>query len=305
MPFETSPDPEFIWLSEKHKEALASLKYAIQENKGFLLLTGDIGTGKTTLINCFLNENNTDAIVAAIPDPDLSIPDFFLLLSKEFKLNMKQYAKLINIFFVGQNELYELIMEEQNKALRQRISVHYNIEPLSEPETQDYIKHRLRIAGSEKEIFSPEAICKIFSFSKGYPRLINAICDRALLSGYVSDIKKIDVTIIKKCANELIIPGEGDNTNNADQKELAAKVDERSIITRYPRADQEGLSSDVNEQKFLVQKKSKSVLRTITPILPYLIAAGLVLFIWMGLLGISYEYLINIWVIIKDIALNP
>jgi general secretion pathway protein A len=340
MPFETSPDPNFIWLSEKHKEALASLKYGIQENKGFLLLTGDIGTGKTTLINCFLNENNTDAIVASIPDPDLSIPDFFLLLSKEFKLNMefnakgkfliqfenfllntyseqkkaqirllsnieKQYAKLINIFFVGQNELYELIMEEQNKALLQRIAVHYNIEPLSEPETQDYIKHRLSIAGSEKEIFSPEAICKIFSFSKGYPRLISAICDRALLSGYVSDIKKIDVTIIKKCANELIIPGEGDNTNNADQKELAAKVDERSIITRYPRADQEGLSSDVNEQKFLVQKKSKSVLRTITPILPYLIAAGLVLFIWMGLLGISYEYLINIWVIIKDIALNP
>jgi general secretion pathway protein A len=356
MPFETSPDPEFIWLSEKHKEALASLKYAIQENKGFLLLTGDIGTGKTTLINCFLNENNTDAIVAAIPDPDLSIPDFFLLLSKEFKLNMeyntkgkfliqfenfllntyseqkkalliideaqrlnqqlleqirllsnieKQYAKLLNIFFVGQNELHELIMEEQNKALRQRIAVHYNIEPLTEPETQDYIIHRLRIAGSEEEIFSPETIYEIFSFSKGYPRLINAICDRALLSGYVSDIKKIDETIIKKCANELIIPGEKGDTHNADQKGLAVKVDEKSIITRYPRADQEGISADVNEQKFLVQKKSKSVLRTITPILPYLIAIGLVLFIWIGLLSISYEYLINIWVIIKDIALNP
>src|SRR5210317_1239351 len=88
MPFETSPDPEFIWMGEKHKEALASLKYGIQENKGFLLLTGDIGTGKTTLINCLLNENDTDAVFASIPDPDLSNADFFLLLSEEFKLNV-------------------------------------------------------------------------------------------------------------------------------------------------------------------------------------------------------------------------
>ena len=87
-PFETSPHPRFFWLSAKHKEALASLKYGIQENKGFLLLTGDIGTGKTTLINCFLNENDTDAIVASIPDPDLSIADFFLLLSNEFNINL-------------------------------------------------------------------------------------------------------------------------------------------------------------------------------------------------------------------------
>ncbi len=214
MPFETSPDPKFIWLSEKHKEALASLKYGIQENKGFLLLTGDIGTGKTTLINCFLNEKGTDAIVASIPDPDLSILDFFLLLTKEFNLNMdfntkgefliqfenfllntyseqkkalliideaqrlnkqlleqirllsnieKHYAKLINIFFVGQNEVNELIKDERNKALRQRIAVHYNIDPLTEPETREYIKHRLTISGSEEEIFSSKAIYEIFS----------------------------------------------------------------------------------------------------------------------------------------------
>ena len=86
-PFETSPDPKFFWLSEKQKEALASLKYGIQENKGFLLLTGDIGTGKTTLLNCFLNENDIDAVIASIPDPDLSIVDFFKLLSKEFNIN--------------------------------------------------------------------------------------------------------------------------------------------------------------------------------------------------------------------------
>jgi len=282
-PFETSPDPKFIWLSEKHKEALAALKYGIQENKGFLLLTGDIGTGKTTLINCFLNENDTDAIVASIPDPDLSIADFFLLLSNKFNFNMdfntkgefliqfedflrntyseekkalliideahrlhqqlleqirllsnieKQNVKLINIFFVGQNELYDLIMDEQNKALRQRISVNYKIETLTESETEEYIKHRLGVAGTEEEIFSPDAIYEVFSFSKGYPRLINIICDRAMLTGYVIGVKKIDGKIVNKSADELIIPGVRDDTHNAGLRKLeVAKEQERDRST--------------------------------------------------------------------------
>jgi general secretion pathway protein A len=315
MPFETSPDPKFIWLSEKHKEALASLKYGIQENKGFLLLTGDIGTGKTTLINCFLNENDTDAIVASIPDPDLSIADFFLLLSKEFNISIdfdtkgefliqfenflyntyseekkalliideaqrlnqqlleqirllsnieRQDVKLINIFFVGQNELYELIMDEQNKALRQRIAVHYNIEPLTEPETRVYIKHRLRVSGSEKEIFSPEAIYEIFSFSKGYPRLINTICDRVLLTGYILDIKNIDSKIAKKCADELLLPGERDDTRKAHQERLEVEANEETPFTWDPLEELEVHKVNVIEQKSAFQKQLKSDLLKIT-----------------------------------------
>jgi len=109
-------------------------------------------------------------------------------------------------------------MDEQNKALRQRIAVHYNIEPLTESETHDYIEHRIRIAGSEKKIFYPDAIYEIFSFSKGYPRLINTICDQALLTGYVLGSKKIDGKIVKKCAEELIIPGGRDETRNVKLK---------------------------------------------------------------------------------------
>jgi general secretion pathway protein A len=332
-PFETSPDPRFIWLSEKHKEALASLKYGIQENKGFLLLTGDIGTGKTTLINYFLKEIDTDAIIASIPDPDLCIVDFFQLLSKEFNMNIdfdtkgdfliqfeeflhntyseekkalliideaqrlnqplleqirllsnieKQYSKLINIFLVGQNELHELIMDEQNRALRQRIAVHYNIEPLTEPETRDLIKHRLSIAGSEEEIFSPEAIYEIFSFSKGYPRLINTICDRALLTGYVLDIKKIDMKIVKKCADELIIPGEREDTRSADQEELEVNVSEKTPFTRDPGAEQEELKVDVNEQKNTLQKQPKWELLLITVVFVIWIATVLSLYTWLG-----------------------
>jgi len=255
-PFEESPDPRFFWLSEKHKEALASLKYGIQENKAFILINGDIGTGKTSLINYFLLDNDIDAIVAALPDPDLNIYDFFKLVTKEFNIKLdsntkgdfliqfeqflqttysgkkkvlliideaqrlnqqlmeqirllsnieRNYSKLINVFLVGQNEVIDMIKDVKNKALRQRLTVHYTIEPLTEPETQEYIRHRLSVAGSETEIFSPEANHEIFSFSKGYPRLINIICDRALLTGYVSETKKITGEIVKQCADDLKI----------------------------------------------------------------------------------------------------
>jgi general secretion pathway protein A len=163
-PFEESLDPRFFWLSEKHKEAFACFKHGIQENNAFLLLNGDIGTGKSTLINYFLLNNDIDAIVATIPDPDLSISDFFRLLSKEFKIDIdlntkkdflikfehflqnaysegkkvlliideaqklnqqlmeqicllsnieREEVKLINIFFVGQNEVLDLINDEK------------------------------------------------------------------------------------------------------------------------------------------------------------------------------------------------
>jgi general secretion pathway protein A len=333
MPFETSPDPKFLWLSEKHKEALASLKYGIQENKGFLLLTGDIGTGKTTLINCFLKENGTNAIITSIPDPDLSIVDFFVLLSLEFNINMdfdtkgdfliqfenflhntyserkkalliideaqrlnqqlleqirlltnieRQDAKLINIFFVGQNELHELILDERNKALRQRIAVHYNIEPLTELETLDYIKHRLRVAGSEEEIFSPDAISEIFSFSKGYPRLINTICDRALLTGYISDKKNIDSKIAKKCADELLLPGERDDIRKAHQERLEVEVNDETSFTWDSREELEVHKLNVIEQKNAFQKQLKSDLLKITVVFAVWISTVLSFYALLG-----------------------
>jgi general secretion pathway protein A len=334
MPFEASPDPKFLWLSEKHKEALASLKYGIQENKGFFLLTGDIGTGKTTLINCFLNENDTNAIITSISDPDLSIVDFFVLLSIEFNINMdfetkgdfliqfenflhntyserkkalliideaqrlnqqlleqirlltnieRQDAKLINIFFVGQNELHELIMDGRNKALRQRIAVHYNIEPLTEPETMDYIKHRLRVAGSEEEIFSPDAISEIFSFSKGYPRLINTICDRALLTGYILDTKNIDSKIAKKCADELLLPGERDDTRKEHQERLEVEVNEEARFTWDPREEREVHKVNIIEQKNAFQKRLKSDLLKISVVFAVWISTVLSFYVLLGL----------------------
>jgi general secretion pathway protein A len=114
--------------------------------------------------------------------------------------------KLLNIFFVGQSEFNQLIRDGRNRAFRQRISVNYQLEPLSKPETAKYIQHRLRRAGATQEIFKPNAVREVFNFSRGYPRLINVICDYALVTGYSQGLKKIGAGVIKGCAKDLEIP---------------------------------------------------------------------------------------------------
>ena len=256
-PFQITTDPRFLWLGEKHSEALATLKYGILEDKGFLLLTGDVGTGKTALIKLLVKSIDISAIVATIPDPGLEAADFFNILAEEFKMDrrfaskgdfliyFKQFLlkantseqkvlliideaqrlhhdlleqirllsnielenrKLINIFFVGQTEFNQTLLDETNKAVRQRITVHYHIEPLAEPETKQYIHHRLSVAGCKSEIFTLDAMRRIHVFSSGYPRLINIICDHALLTGYAGGTKVIDVNLIRDCEKELRLP---------------------------------------------------------------------------------------------------
>jgi len=273
MPFQITTDPRFLWLGEKHSEALATLKYGIMENKGFLLLTGDVGTGKTALINRLVKIIDVAAIVAKIPDPGLNSLDFFNFLAVEFKMkqkfdskgqfliNLKHFLhkayqrnkkvllivdeaqrlnhdlleqirllsniemhnrKLINIFFVGQTEFSKMLMEDSSRAVRQRITVSYHIEPLSETETRKYIKHRLKVAGVTREIFSKDAVRQIYSFSAGYPRLINIICDHAMLTGYSSGLKSIDRKVIKECEQELQIPLELDAENGNDREKITS-----------------------------------------------------------------------------------
>ncbi|WP_457573656.1 ExeA family protein [Desulfolithobacter sp.] len=255
-PFEITTDSRFLWLGEKHQEAFATLRYGILENKGFLLLTGDVGTGKTTLINALINSLDDEVIVARIADPDLSLGDFFKTIASVFHLPQqpenkgeflelfrefleqayeegdqvlliideaqrfrhelleeirllsnieKEHAKLLNIFFVGQNEFHDTILKPENRAIRQRITVNYCLNRLSEDETASYISHRLKIAGADRDIFTAEAVREIHLFSGGAPRLINIICDRALLTGFVDEKESIDDDIIRECATELEI----------------------------------------------------------------------------------------------------
>ncbi len=274
-PFQISTDPKFLWMGEKHQEALATLKYGIQDNKGFLFLTGDIGTGKTTLINGLLNSLNEDVIVAVIPDPNLDNIDFFKIIANDFNIDKnfdgkgefllvfrdflygahddgrkvlliidesqrlgdmlleeirllsnieKQNTKLINIFFVGQQEFNDIILKPENKALRQRITVNYSLSPLTMAETDEYIKYRLSVAGADKFIFNTSAVHEIYLFSEGYPRLINTICDRALLTGYVKEAARIDDRIISECAQDLRIESPTNKKNPARLPDIEFEV---------------------------------------------------------------------------------
>ena len=258
-PFQLSPDPKFLWLGEQHKEALASLEYGIRATKGFILLTGDVGTGKTTLLNAIIRRWQDNGVIASVSDPQMEIIDFYNFLAHSFKMNRRfeskgdflvkfshllfaiyknnkklvliideaqrlnhelleeirhlsnielQNTKLLSIILAGQNELNDILRQDINRAIRQRIAINYHLKPLTKNDTKDYLRHRLKIAGTERKIFKADALPEIMFFSKGYPRLINSVCDHSLLTGYVKGVQEIDAKIVKECSQELLLPRE-------------------------------------------------------------------------------------------------
>ncbi len=264
-PFNITSDPAFFFLSNKHKEALVHLHYGVSQRKGIILLTGEIGTGKTTLCRFFLNELGKDVKTAFILNPHFSetqllesiVADFgiksrgkgklelirglnsFLLkesgkgnnvvliideahnlkpeLLEQIRLlsNLEtEKEKLLQIILVGQPELNERLELYELKQLRQRIMVKYHILPLEGQEIDDYIQHRLKTSGSSeiRVEFSKEAIRIVSDFSSGMPRLINMVCDRALLSGFANGTTDIGQKIIEQCINELSDYPRGDKS---------------------------------------------------------------------------------------------
>ncbi len=256
-PFGISTDPRFLWCGEKHNEALANLKYGVMERNGFVVLTGDIGTGKTTLVNALLELLSDDVLVAKVNHPSLEPDDFLTLVAKTFDASVvvdgksdlllffntflkKAYQdgkvallivdeahrlsielleeirllsnieqdgmRLLNIIFVGQNELKPMLSSPQCRALQQRITLYYDIPLLSEKETVAYVGHRLGVSGLQERLFTEPAFHKIYAFSQGNPRLINILCDRAMLTGYLKARRIIDADIVRECARE-IVPG--------------------------------------------------------------------------------------------------
>jgi general secretion pathway protein A len=253
-PFRFEPDPEFLWLGKKHREGLARLRYGILENKGFILLTGDVGTGKTIFLQQLRKTLPTNVKVAVIRNPGIETLDIYRILSADFEIADRFEGKadfliqfkrflidvdaaqqklliiveeahrfscerlddirvlsnfdcdnrgLINIFLIGQGEFNRRLMDRRNRGVRQRIAVSYHVSPLDEQDTRGFIRHRLRVAGSEKDLFTPEALREIYRFTRGTPRLINVVCDRSLATGCVNELKQIGAETIRQCAAEL------------------------------------------------------------------------------------------------------
>ena len=253
-PFNVTSDANFFFQSKCHQEAIAYLIYGISERKGILCITGEVGTGKTTLCRALLDRLEKDVKTAFILNPYFSekqlleavvedfglhpsrrtklalvgeLNKFLLQLASEGKnavliidesqnLNQKQLEqirllsnletakeKLLQIILVGQPELEEKLKEENLRQLKQRIMVHYKINPLDKDELRKYILHRLDVAGSNGRIrFEKDSIDEIYSFSCGVPRLINIICDLALLMGFVKGKCVIDGQIIQNVRKE-------------------------------------------------------------------------------------------------------
>jgi general secretion pathway protein A len=254
-PFNLTPDPKFLFLSSRHREALEHLAYGVANKEGFLLITGDIGTGKTTLCRAFLERSNRNLKTAAIFNSFLTEEELLESILLDFGFPSKgrsrkermdalnkfliyqhsqggnavlvideaqnlsisvleqirmlsnletEREKLLQIVLIGQVELREKIMLPQLRQLEQRISVRYHLQPLSKSEVSKYIYHRLMVAGSEGRInFSRGALRNIYRSSKGIPRLINLICDRALLNGYVKGKYTITTPMVLQAIKSL------------------------------------------------------------------------------------------------------
>jgi general secretion pathway protein A len=257
-PFNLTPSPRFLYLSETHKEALALLNYGLMEQKGFVLLTGEVGTGKTTIIQTFLENLDSSIEYVYISNPTLSPVDFLSYVASslglepnshakssllaQLKDNLQHYIrnqqkvllivdeaqnvslklleeirllsnmetaddKLINIFLIGQPELNQKLSNPKCRPLLQRISIRYHINPLNIDETEDYIKTRLQAAGAKDlKLFSKEVIKVIHKYAKGYPRMINILCDNVLLLGYSNGKKRITSEMIEECYDDLQLP---------------------------------------------------------------------------------------------------
>ncbi len=256
-PFSITPDPRYLFMSERHGEALAHLVYGVTESGGFVQLTGEVGTGKTTLVRTLLlNQMPDNADVAVVLNPQITAHEFLLTICEELGIEVPEHKgsikaltdalnhhllsahadgrrtilvvdeaqnlapavleqvrlltnletakqKLLQIILIGQPELRELLGRNDLRQLAQRITGRYHLEPLSREETAQYVEHRLRVAGALGEVIDSGAKKAVFKRSQGVPRLINVICDRALLGAYSQESRIITRRLIKRAAAEV------------------------------------------------------------------------------------------------------
>jgi general secretion pathway protein A len=256
-PFEMTPDPAFLYLGESHQEGLATLVYGVRARKGFVMLTGEVGTGKTTLLHALLSQLDPNTAAAFVFNPRLGPLDFLRVLFDEFDIQAPcstkaEYliafnkflierlerdhptllivdeaqnlsaemleeirllsnletptSKLLQIMLVGQPELEEMLQQRELRQLRQRIVLRFRLRPFDADETEHYVQERMRLAGyTGKGVFKRSALRRLHVVTTGIPRLINVVCDGALLLSYSRGQATVDANEIEEIARDLCI----------------------------------------------------------------------------------------------------
>jgi len=254
-PFALTPNPRYLYMSELHREGLAHLLYGVQQSGGFVQLTGEIGSGKTTLCRCLIHQLPPDTDLALILNPKLTAIELLAAVCDELRIpyppetnSVKVFVdalnrhlletharnrrtvliideaqnldievleqirlltnletsqeKLLQIILLGQPELLTILLRPDLRQLSQRITARYHLDPLSREDTHAYIRHRLRVAGRLDPLFTTRAMNCVYRMSGGVPRVINIICDRALLGAFARDRRTIDASLVRDAASE-------------------------------------------------------------------------------------------------------
>jgi general secretion pathway protein A len=256
-PFAITPDPRYLYLGRQHADALAHLVYGINDAGGFIQLTGEVGTGKTTTIRSLLARSPNNADIALIINPRLTLLEFLQAICEELGVEVPPSAigngkmlidllnrkllrihaegrravlivdeaqnltaevleqvrlltnletdsqKLLQIILIGQPELRELLNRNDLRQLAQRVTARCHLQPLARDDTAAYVRHRLRVAGATSDIFTAAALREVHRRSRGVPRVINVICDRALLGAYTEDRHEVDAALVRRAAGEV------------------------------------------------------------------------------------------------------
>jgi general secretion pathway protein A len=270
-PFSIAPDPRFLYMSDQHREALAHLLYGLNSAGGFVLLTGEVGTGKTTVCRCLLDQIPDNSTIAFIFNPKMTVEELLATICDEFRIeypdgaaSIKVFVDLINnylltshaagrkavliideaqnlssdvleqlrlltnletnqckllqIILLGQPELKEKLEQPELRQLSQRIIARYHLDSLPKKDVGDYVAHRLSVAGLQKQLFPDSTINKLYQLSGGIPRIINVLCDRALLGTFTQGKNRVSRSTLSKAAREVF----GESSNNRSYSKAAA-----------------------------------------------------------------------------------
>lgn len=254
-PFNLTPDPKFLYLSDVHKEALSHLQYGIEQRKGFVLITGEVGTGKTTICRSLLAMLSKKTRTALVLNPSLSDIELLQTINQDFGIDCSsdskkvlldklynfliqvfvkgenaaliidecqnltpevleqirllsnletEKEKLLQIIMIGQPELARMLQAPGLRQINDRIVLRYHIWPLSLSDTKSYLSHRMTVAGAYKtDVFTPMAVRKIYRYSQGLPRKMNALAERGLLMAYLRGKRKVTLGIVGAAVKEL------------------------------------------------------------------------------------------------------